>query len=127
MRTGAIQPLDGVTRPSIVERMTWNDGFNVFNRTDRVVEGWYWTLPSSQLKRGQVRAVTLMGKELVLFRGESGTVVALDAYCPHMGAHLKEGRVEGDSIRCLFHHWKYDARGVCTEIPCQERPVDARI
>jgi nitrite reductase/ring-hydroxylating ferredoxin subunit len=26
----------------------------------------------------------------VVYRGENGRVVALDAYCPHMGAHLAD-------------------------------------
>jgi phenylpropionate dioxygenase-like ring-hydroxylating dioxygenase large terminal subunit len=35
-----------------------------------------------------------------------------------MGAHLAEGRVEGNELRCFFHHWRYDASGRCTDIPC---------
>ena len=89
----------------------------IFNNPKAVVEGWYWALRSSQLRRGQVRAVTLMGRDLALYRGEDGRVVAMDAYCPHMGAHLAEGRVEGSELRCFFHHWKYDRRGVCVDIP----------
>jgi phenylpropionate dioxygenase-like ring-hydroxylating dioxygenase large terminal subunit len=71
-----------------------------------------------------------MGRELVVFRGEDGTLAALDAYCPHLGAHLAEGRVEGTHLRCLFHHWKYDAQGRCVEVPslggCPPFPVRAR-
>lgn len=91
----------------------------VFNRAERVVAGWYWALPATALKKGSARAVNFLGRELVVFRGANGRVSALDAYCPHMGAHLAEGVVEGDAIRCLFHYWKYDAQGNCLEIPCQ--------
>ena len=90
-----------------------------FNNPDRVIEGWYWTLRSRQVKRGRARAVDFFGRELVLYRGDDDRVYALDAYCPHMGAHLAEGRVEGTAIRCLFHNWKYTSAGVCVEIPCQ--------
>src|SRR5262249_6118774 len=62
---------------------------------------------------------TFFGRELVLYRSTSGRVTALDAYCPHMGAHLAEGKVEGEALRCLFHYWKFDAAGKCIEIPCQ--------
>src|SRR5262245_46962388 len=89
-----------------------------FNRADRVVEGWYWAMRSSDLKKGERAPLEFLGRSLVIYRGEGGHVVALDAYCPHMGAHLAEGRVEGDAIRCLFHHWKYNAEGRCVEIPC---------
>ena len=45
-------------------------------------------------------------------------MVALDAYCAHMGAHLAEGRVEGNALRCFFHRWRYDADGRCSDVPC---------
>jgi phenylpropionate dioxygenase-like ring-hydroxylating dioxygenase large terminal subunit len=50
----------------------------------------------------------------------SGTVVAMDPYCPHMGAHLKEGKVLGDQIVCAFHGWEFNSGGKCTKIPCQK-------
>jgi nitrite reductase/ring-hydroxylating ferredoxin subunit len=102
----------------------------VFGRADQLVEGWYWLVRSDQVRRGRVRAVSLMGRSLVAFRGEDGAVAVLDAYCPHMGAHLAAGRVEGNTLRCLFHHWRYDAGGRCIEVPslggCPPFPVRAR-
>lgn len=71
------------------------------------------------MRRGRARALNFLGRELVIYRGADGRAVALDAYCPHMGAHLAAGKVEGNAIRCLFHYWKYDATGRCVEIPCQ--------
>lgn len=90
-----------------------------FNNPARVIEGWYWALRSAELKRGRAKPLTFLGRELAVYRGAGGRVYALDAYCPHMGAHLAEGKVEGEDIRCLFHYWKYDAAGRCVEIPCQ--------
>jgi len=90
-----------------------------FNRPDKIIEGWYWAMRSSELKKGVAAPLNFLGRELVVYRGESGRLVALDAHCPHMGAHLAEGKVEGDSIRCLFHYWKYSPEGRCAEIPCQ--------
>src|SRR5262245_19640076 len=92
----------------------------VFNNPDKIIEGWYWAVPSRAVRPGRTRAVTFFGREMVLYRGDDGRVRALDAYCPHMGAHLAEGKVEGAMIRCLFHYWKYDEQGRCVEIPCQE-------
>ncbi|MEQ1878454.1 MAG: aromatic ring-hydroxylating dioxygenase subunit alpha [Bdellovibrionia bacterium] len=91
----------------------------VFNNSSVLIEGWYWLMRSSELKRKQVKPFTFLGRELAIFRGEDGRVVAMDAYCPHMGAHLAEGRVEGNSIRCFFHYWKFSSQGACEEIPCQ--------
>ncbi len=98
-----------------------------FNRGDRLVEGWYWALRSSELARGQVKAVNLAGRELVVFRGQDGAVSCLDAYCPHMGAHLAEGSVDGNGLRCFFHHWKFDPSGTCVDIPCRDKPVQASV
>lgn len=94
----------------------------LFNEPRRFPEGWYWALTSRELSCGQVKAVTLLGRELAVFRTRSGQVVAVDAYCPHMGAHLAEGKVENEGIRCLFHYWKFDTSGNCIEIPCMDHP-----
>jgi phenylpropionate dioxygenase-like ring-hydroxylating dioxygenase large terminal subunit len=98
----------------------------VFGSFDSIVEGWYWALPSSELKRGQVRGLTFLGREIVLYRDDQGAVRCVDAFCPHMGAHLAEGRVDGDGIRCFFHHWKLSPSGEVVDIPCQPTPTRAR-
>jgi len=88
-----------------------------FNDASRLVEGWYWALRSRELRRGQARGVSLAGRELALYRGHDGVVRALDADCAHMGAHLGTGGVEGDTLRCFFHRWRYDGDGRCVEVP----------
>jgi 3-ketosteroid 9alpha-monooxygenase subunit A len=81
-------------------------------------DGWYLVATSAELAPGEVRAVRYFGEDLVLFRGESGEVALLDAYCPHMGAHLGYGGcVEGDGIRCPFHKWRFDVSGRCDDVP----------
>ena len=91
----------------------------VFNNSNQIALGWYWALRSSDVKRGKARSLNFLGRELVVYRGKTGKAFAMDAYCPHMGAHLAEGKVEGDELRCLFHYWKFNSEGICTEIPCQ--------
>ena len=86
-----------------------------------LVEGWYWLLPSRHLKRGRVKAVELAGRPLAVWRSASGQVRVFDAHCPHMGAHLAEGRVEGEGLRCFFHNWRFEADGRCSDIPCLGR------
>jgi len=91
--------------------------YELFNRADRFAEGWYWALESSELRRGRAVKLRLLGRELALYRGLDGRVAALDAYCPHMGAHLGEGAVEEGGLRCLFHGWKFGRDGRCAEVP----------
>lgn len=94
----------------------------VFNRTDVVVESWYWAFKSKDLKKGQVKPLNFLGQELAVYRGQDGIVRAVEAYCPHMGAHLAEGKVDGKGLRCFFHAWKFDEHGELVDIPCRKSP-----
>ncbi|CBW26632.1 putative Rieske iron-sulphur domain protein [Halobacteriovorax marinus SJ] len=93
----------------------------IFNNTHAIIEGWYWGLRSKELKKGKIKHLKLMGEDLAVYRGEDGIVRALKAHCPHMGAHLAEGKVEGNEVRCFFHHWKFDSEGNLNDIPCREK------
>jgi phthalate 4,5-dioxygenase len=68
-----------------------------------------------------VKAVRLLGMDLVLFRDGDGDGRwgLLDRACPHRGADLSFGRLEGDGLRCPFHGWKFDADGRCLETPAE--------
>ncbi|MAD63066.1 Rieske 2Fe-2S domain-containing protein [Haliea sp.] len=84
--------------------------------------GWYFVGYSDELAVDEVRTLNYFNRELVMFRTSSGQVSILDAYCPHLGAHLGEGgRVEGESIRCPFHDWAFDGSGTCTDVPYAKR------
>ncbi len=84
--------------------------------------GWYAIEYSSQLKAGEVKPLRYFGKELVLYRSDSGEAAVLDAYCPHLGAHLGHGGiVKGESISCPFHAWEFNGGGFCTGIPYAKR------
>jgi 3-ketosteroid 9alpha-monooxygenase subunit A len=48
---------------------------------------------------------------------EDFQVHVLDAFCPHMGADLGQGVVEGNSLVCPFHSWSWGPDGVCDSIP----------
>ena len=61
--------------------------------------------------------VTVMGEELVAFRDTDGRVGLLDPRCPHRGANLFFGRNEACGLRCVYHGWKFDVDGRCTDMP----------
>lgn len=80
--------------------------------------GWFVVALADDLPVGGVKRLSYLGQEWVAFRGESGAVAVLDAYCPHMGAHLGVGgTVLGDTVRCPFHAWQFGADGGCAAIP----------
>jgi len=76
--------------------------------------GWYFLGFAKDLKPGAVWSRTLAGLDLVVFRTASGQAAALDAYCPHMGAHFGHGGcVEGETLRCPFHAFLFAPTGAC--------------
>lgn len=80
--------------------------------------GWFSVGFTDDLAPGDVRPLRYFGRDLVLFRTESGKTVVTDAHCPHLGAHLgHDSWVEGETIVCPFHQWKYDTRGKCVHVP----------
>jgi 3-ketosteroid 9alpha-monooxygenase subunit A len=94
----------------------------------RYPTGWFFVAYSEELVPGQARPITAFGKDLVLFRGEDGRAALLDAHCPHMGAHLGQGKVKGQCVVCPFHAWTYDREGQCVEIPYAKKiPPKARV
>lgn len=66
-----------------------------------------------------VKAVRVLGQDLVLFKNAQGVFGLLDRDCPHRGADLAFARNEGDGLRCPFHGWKFDVTGQCTETPAE--------
>ncbi len=91
--------------------------------------GWFRVAYSDEVEPGELRTKHYFGQDLVLFRTEQGEARVFDPFCPHLGAHLGHGgKVEGEQLRCPFHHWKFDADGRCTEIPYAKRiPPRAKI
>jgi len=70
-----------------------------------------------------VKAIKLLGQDLVLFRDALGSWGLLDRDCAHRGADLSFGRPEtssqGGGLRCPFHGWKFAPDGRCLETPAE--------
>lgn len=79
--------------------------------------GWFFVHYGDGLKPGDVKSLRYFGEDLVLFRNADGEAGLIEAYCPHLGAHLGDGTVEGQSLRCPFHFWEFNPDGFCTKIP----------
>ncbi len=94
--------------------------------------GWFMVAESSEAT-GKPTALRYFGQDLVMYRGESGRVVVMEAYCPHMGTHLAKNetsyvvldgkQIDGDGIRCPYHGWRFNADGKCDEIPYSPAPI----
>ena len=55
---------------------------------------------------GEGKVVPLGRKVVAVFRTD-GQFYAIDDVCPHMGASLAGGYVEGDSVTCPWHAWRF--------------------
>jgi vanillate O-demethylase monooxygenase subunit len=86
----------------------------MFLRNCWYVAGWSHHFPASQPV-----ARTMLGESIVLYRGEDGSVAALEDRCCHRLAPLSKGRVEGGDLRCMYHGLKFARSGRCVEIPGQ--------
>jgi phthalate 4,5-dioxygenase oxygenase subunit len=73
--------------------------------------------------------VRLLGEDLIAFRDTSGAVGLVDAYCPHRRAPMFFGRNEECGLRCVYHGWKFDRNGDCTDMPSEPAgtPLQAKV
>ncbi len=81
---------------------------------------WYVAGWDHELIDGKLLNRTLLNEHVLIYRGESGKVVAMSDRCPHRGALLSQGRLEGDAVRCMYHGIKFDGSGKCVQIPGQD-------
>jgi nitrite reductase/ring-hydroxylating ferredoxin subunit len=82
----------------------------------------YWqpaALVSEMPAERPVKAVRLLGEDLVLFRTEGGGWALVGRFCAHRGVDLSFGRLEDGGLRCLYHGWLYGPDGRCREQPAE--------
>lgn len=85
-------------------------------------QSWYPIAMSSDVPPGQVIGRNFLDGRVAIFRGASGELSVVSAYCPHVGADLSVGNVVGEELRCAFHHWQYNCEGHCTKTAVGDPP-----
>ena len=76
-----------------------------------------------EVPAGQGRVVEAGGKTIALFNVE-GTFYAMDNMCIHRGGPLGDGDLEGTTVICPWHAWRWDVRtgananNPAVRIPC---------
>lgn len=93
-----------------------------------VRNAWHVACWSMDLEPGMPFGITIANEPIVVFRSQTGAMVALEDRCVHRFAPLSLGRCEGEALRCMYHGLRFEADGRCSEIPGQTTiPANARV
>lgn len=79
----------------------------------RYARGWHCLGIADDFRDGKLHTLNVFGSRLLAFADDTGKISVLDAHCPHMGADLSQGTLEGNRVVCPFHHWKFEGSGRC--------------
>ena len=83
---------------------------------------WHPIYHAEDLPAGRAKPVKIMNVDYTLYRGVDGQPYLTQFRCPHRGAQLSAGWVEGNQLRCFYHGWKFDCEGNCVEQPAEPKP-----
>ena len=72
-------------------------------------KNWIFVLDDSTLTEGKMAPVYPQGVNVVLAR-VGGVVYAVSGKCAHMACPLFTGKLDGYTITCPCHDWRFDVR-----------------
>ncbi len=81
---------------------------------------WHPVATSQDIKDNPVKAVTILGEHLTLYRDRQQRLGLIGSHCPHRGVHLARGIPEQEGLRCPYHGWMFDQSGQCIDQPCED-------
>lgn len=81
---------------------------------------WYVVAWSEEISREPMKR-TVLEQDIVLYRKQDGSAVALADRCAHRAYPLSAGKVLGDNIQCGYHGFEYNCEGICVRVPAQDR------
>lgn len=89
-----------------------------------IPNGWYAVCLSHEIGKNQIKPLSILNNEFIVFRSSTGKPRVLSAYCPHEGTHIGYGgKVANNCVVCPFHCWHFDEEGKCVKIPyCNKIP-----
>ncbi|MCX2865775.1 aromatic ring-hydroxylating dioxygenase subunit alpha [Paucibacter sp. PLA-PC-4] len=80
---------------------------------------WYVAARSEEIPTGRPLGRRICNQPMALFRSSAGQIAAVEDFCPHRGAPLSLGRVEGDTLVCGYHGLAMGCDGKTVAMPCQ--------
>ncbi|MDH3655154.1 MAG: Rieske 2Fe-2S domain-containing protein [Myxococcales bacterium] len=94
---------------------------------------WFHLAAFSEFKDDEIRSFKFLGHDIIAFKTGDDSITVMDAYCPHLGAHLgrdakgKNNRLKNGCVQCPYHHLTFDAEGTCVEGPGQASVPKAKV
>lgn len=88
---------------------------------------WQPVYGSHLIETSRAKQITILGEQFTLFRDDKDKPHLVDNRCAHRGTQLSVGTVEADTIRCLYHGWRFAADGQCVEQPGEPEPFCQKI
>lgn len=83
-----------------------------------VVNCWYPAGLSQEFKTDELQGHRIADKPIVIWRTNTGQVVAFDDRCCHKRFPLSQSKVlDSGELQCAYHGLRYDATGRCVAIP----------
>ena len=82
---------------------------------------WHPVALSTDLKAGSACPIRVLGENLTLYRGKSGRPYLIGGRCAHRCSVLHTGVIEDEQLRCMYHGWRYNGDGVCTDMPAEKK------
>ena len=80
---------------------------------------WYVAARSEEIPADRPLGRRICKQPMALFRNSAGQVAAVLDFCPHRGAPLSLGKVEGDTLVCGYHGLAMGCDGKTVSMPCQ--------
>ena len=80
---------------------------------------WFHLAPFSEFKKDEIRSFKFLGHDIIAFKSGDDSITVMDAYCPHLGAHLgrdakgRNNRLKNGCVECPYHHLTFDSEGTC--------------
>jgi phenylpropionate dioxygenase-like ring-hydroxylating dioxygenase large terminal subunit len=85
---------------------------------EKLKNHWYLICPLKDIGK-QMIAKTILGENLIIFKDETGKIVALEDRCCHRNVQLSLGYLQNGKAVCGYHGWEYNGAGHCVKIPSQ--------
>ena len=92
-----------------------------------------------EIPEGQGRSFAVNGTMVGVFLSQ-GRYLAINDFCPHMGASLADGHVEDDAVMCPWHAWRFSLkdgtwldnsrskiRSACYEVRVEDGAIQVKV